>query len=130
MQPAPEKNPVVRIFLLLAGSLSALLGITGIFVPLLPTTPFLLLASWCFVRSSDKMNKRLMSNRFFGPYILNYRERKGITLRNKIYSLAFLWITLITSFIASPAWWWLWLMLAGIGAGVSYHVISFKTLKD
>lgn len=128
-QPVPDKNPFIRMSLLIAGSFSALLGIAGIFIPLLPTTPFLLLASWCFARSSDKLNRKLMTNRYFGPYISNYRERRGITLRNKIYSLIFLWATLLSSLIVSPAWWWLWLLLTAVGVGVSYHVISFKTLK-
>lgn len=130
MHTPPDKTPFIKTILLLAGLLAALLGIIGIVVPLLPTTPFLLLASWCFMRSSSRLNNSLMTNRYLGPYIRNYQERRGITLRNKVYSLAFLWTTLTTSFILSPAWWWLWLMLGSVGAGVSYHILSFRTLKD
>lgn len=129
-QPKLYKSPVIRFLILLLGALAMLLGLIGIFVPLLPTTPFLLLASWCFVRASEKLNRKLLTNRYLGPYITNYQSRHGITLKNKIYSLVFLWLTLISSAVLSPPWWWLWLMLASIGAGVTYHIVSFKTLKE
>lgn len=129
-KPAQNKNPITRILLLIAGILATLIGFAGIFIPLLPTTPFLLLASWCFVRSSDKLDRILKENKFLGPYIRNYREKKGITKRNKIYSLVFLWISLMVSFYFSPDWWWLWIILIAVGIGVSYHIISFTTLKD
>ena len=129
-KPAQNKNPITRILLLIAGILATLIGFAGIFIPLLPTTPFLLLASWCFVRSSDKLDRILKENRFLGPYLRNYREKKGITKRNKIYSLVFLWLSLMVSFYFSPDWWWLWIILIAVGVGVSYHIISFTTLKD
>lgn len=123
------KNPIIRGLLILGGSVSTFLGIAGIFLPLLPTTPFLLLASWCFVRSSDKLHYKLMNNKYLGPFIKNYKEKKGITLRNKIYSLAFLYITLTISFIFSPPLWYIWLMLSSIAIGVTWHIARFKTLK-
>ncbi|PKP48815.1 MAG: DUF454 domain-containing protein [Bacteroidetes bacterium HGW-Bacteroidetes-11] len=123
------KNPIVRGLLIIGGSVSILLGVLGIFLPLLPTTPFLLLASWCFVRSSDKLHNKLMNNKYLGPFIRNYKEKKGITLRNKVYSLTFLYVTLTTSFIFSPSNWWIWLMLMSIGIGVTWHISRFKTLK-
>ena len=127
---ANKKKPskIVRILLQVSGLLSATLGVIGIFVPLLPTTPFLLLSSWCFVRSSEKMNQRLMNNKYLGPYISNYKSKRGISKRNKIYSLLFLYVTLSTSFIFSPNYWWLRLGLIFIGVAVSVHVLRFKTL--
>ncbi|MBW6492068.1 MAG: YbaN family protein [Lentimicrobium sp.] len=127
--PESEHRPFIRLLLLIAGSVSALLGFIGIFLPLLPTTPFLLLSSWCFVRSSDKMNSWLMHNRLMGPYISNYKSGKGITLRNKAYSLIFLYVTLSISFIYSPAYWWLRIGLGIIAIAVSIHILKFKTLK-
>lgn len=124
-------NRFVRVLLMSIGGISAVFGFVGIFVPLLPTTPFLLLSSWCFVRSSEKMNQLLMHNRFLGPYISNYKSGKGITRRNKIYSLLFLYITLSISFIYGPDYWWLKVGLILIGVGVSFHILRFKTLpKD
>ena len=125
-----EPKKIVRILLLVLGILSATLGFIGIFVPLLPTTPFLLLSSWSFVRSSEKMNQRLMHNKFLGPYISNYKSKRGITKRNKIYSLLFLYVTLGISFIYGPDYWWLKLGLAIIGISVSVHILRFKTLHD
>ncbi|NTW24094.1 MAG: DUF454 domain-containing protein [Lentimicrobium sp.] len=123
------KSPLVRSFLMIGGVIAALLGFTGIFIPLLPTTPFLLLASWCFVRSSDRMNSLLLHNRYLGPYISNYKSGKGITLRNKAYSLGFLWITLSSSVIFGPPYRWLWIGLIMIGVAVTFHILKFKTLK-
>lgn len=124
------KSPVVRSLLMILGIIAALLGFTGIFVPLLPTTPFLLLSSWCFVRSSDRMNRLLLHNRYLGPYISNYKSGKGISLRNKVYSLGFLWITISTSVIFGPPYYWLWIVLVLIGIAVTFHILKFKTLKD
>lgn len=123
-----EHKKIVRILLQVLGTLSVVLGIIGIFLPLLPTTPFLLLSSWCFVRSSDKMNQRLMHNKYLGPYIANYKSKRGITKRNKIYSLLFLYVTLGISFIYGPDYWWLKSGLAFIGIAVSVHILRFKTL--
>ncbi len=125
-----QYSPIVRVLLMVSGILAALLGFVGIFVPLLPTTPFLLLASWCFVRSSDRMNRLLLHNRYLGPYIRNYKSGRGITFRNKLYSLAFLWITLSTSFIFGPPYWWLRVGLIFIGIAVTVHILRFKTLKE
>lgn len=124
-----QKSPVVRVLLLILGIIASVLGFAGIFIPLLPTTPFLLLASWCFVRSSDKLNQKLMGNRYLGPYLSNYKSGHGITYRNKVYSLLFLWITLSVSFAISPPYWWLRLGLLSIGIAVSIHILKFKTLK-
>lgn len=125
-----HKNPFIRSVFLISGFIAVVLGFAGIFVPLLPTTPFLLLASWCFVRSSERMHRRLMHNRFLGPYISNYKSGHGITRRNKIYSLAFLWITLSISFISGPPYWWLRVGLIFIGTVVTFHILRFKTLRD
>jgi hypothetical protein len=76
------------------------------------------------------MNRLLLHNRYLGPYIRNYKSGRGITFRNKIYSLTFLWITLSTSFIFGPPYWWLRLGLLFIGTAVTIHVLRFKTLKE
>ncbi|PKP01028.1 MAG: DUF454 domain-containing protein [Bacteroidetes bacterium HGW-Bacteroidetes-9] len=124
-----ERSHLVRALLLVLGIIASVLGFAGIFIPLLPTTPFLLLASWCFVRSSDKLNKMLMGNRYLGPYLSNYKAGHGITRRNKVYSLLFLWITLSVSFFLSPPYWWLRLGLLTIGIAITIHIMKFKTLK-
>jgi len=132
---AENKHPFYRFVLLIAGIIAASLGFAGIFVPLLPTTPFLLLASWCFVRSSRKANQWLLNNRFLGPYIENYKSGHGITLRNKIYSLAFLWVTIITSLLFSsglfPSFiWYFRIGLFALGTIVTIHILRFNTLDE
>ena len=130
-----RKHPLFRIVLLITGIVAAFLGFAGIFIPLLPTTPFLLLASWCLVRSSEKANLWLLNNRFLGPYVKNYKSGHGISRRNKIFSLAFLWITIITSVLFSsgvfPLFAWYFRMgLFALGIVVTVHILQFKTLKQ
>jgi uncharacterized membrane protein YbaN (DUF454 family) len=92
-----QKHRVIRALLLAAGTISLALGAIGVVVPLLPTTPFLLLATACYLRSSDRMHSWLVNNKWFGSYIKNYQEGKGIPLKTKVAAVSFLWITIIIS---------------------------------
>jgi uncharacterized membrane protein YbaN (DUF454 family) len=105
------------------------LGILGIFLPLLPTTPFLLLSAACYTRSSDKFYKWLVEHRWLGPYIKNYREGKGIPGKAKIMILTLLWVTISFSVIFMAKAWWLKAILLLIAAGVSWHVLSLNLGK-
>ncbi|MGB9938089.1 MAG: YbaN family protein [Methanobacterium sp.] len=87
----------LRKIILFIGFFSLGLGIVGVFLPLLPTTPFLLLSVVCFARSSKKAHKNLLENKWFGPYIKNYMGGKGIPLREKILLITLLWITICFS---------------------------------
>jgi uncharacterized membrane protein YbaN (DUF454 family) len=78
-----------------AGTLAVVLGILGIFLPLLPTTPFLLLASWCFARGSTRLHDWLLSHRVFGEYLRNFEAGRGIPLRAKIVATVLLWSSLL-----------------------------------
>ena len=79
------------------GALAVLLGIIGIFLPLLPTTPFLLLASWCFARGSSRLHHWLLSHRVFGDYLRNFEAGRGIPLRAKIVATVLLWSSLLVA---------------------------------
>lgn len=79
----------------LAGALAVLLGILGLFLPLLPTTPFLLLASWCFARGSDRLHHWLLSHPVFGEYLRNFEAGRGIPLKAKIVATLMLWGSLL-----------------------------------
>jgi uncharacterized protein len=90
---ASERSRVVRMFFVVAGTLSLVLGIIGIFLPLLPTTPFLLLASACYVRGSERMHRRLMEHPHLGPYIRNFEQGKGMPRRAKVIVILVLWMS-------------------------------------
>lgn len=118
-----------KALLVSAGMVSVSLGAVGVFLPLLPTTPFLLLAAACFARSSDRFYAWLIHHRWFGPYIRNYREKGAITLRAKIISLALLWVVIGTSMMSVKSAWWVQLLLGLIAVGVTIHLLHLKTIR-
>ena len=110
-----------------AGVLALLLGILGLFLPLLPTTPFLLLASWCFARGSERLHHWLLSHRVFGEYLRNFEAGCGIPLKAKILATVMLWGSLLLAMrrfyeTGSPA---IPVLLALMGAGVSIYLWRF-----
>jgi hypothetical protein len=121
-------NRFKRTFLIAVGTLSVALGAVGMFLPLLPTTPFLLLGAFCFSRSSDRFYRRLLDNRVCGPYITNYRERGGITLRQKVMALSILWLSIVNTawFVAPPLWAKLALFL--VASAVTIYLVRLKTV--
>jgi uncharacterized membrane protein YbaN (DUF454 family) len=104
------------------------LGVLGILLPLLPTTPFLLLAAGCFVRSSPRLYAWLLNHKWFGSYIRHYREHKAIPLRAKVVVLALLWGSIGYAAIGVAKAWWLRALLVAIAVGVTTHVVRLKTL--
>ena len=111
------------------GSISLGLGILGIFLPLLPTTPFLLLTAALYFKGSPRLYNWLLNHRHFGPYIRNFRENKAIPLRAKIISLVLMWGTMLYCIFFLIPLLWVKILLGLIAAGVTYHILSFKTLK-
>ncbi len=120
---------VVRIMLIVIGTICVILGILGIFLPLLPTTPFLLLAAFCYSRSSDRFYHWLITNRWFGEYIHNYREGRGIALRQKVIALSLLWLTMSYSIWFVVSQWWVQLILLSIAVSVTIHLVRMKTFR-
>jgi hypothetical protein len=120
---------MLRIVLIIGGCLSLALGVIGIFIPLLPTTPFLLLASYLFLKSSVRLRYWLINHKYLGSYIQNYQIHKAIPLKIKITSVILLWITILTSAFLFVDKTWLRLILIGIAIAVSLHILSYKTLK-
>jgi uncharacterized membrane protein YbaN (DUF454 family) len=84
-------------FFIVVGTISLGLGAVGLFLPVLPTTPFLLLAAACYYKGSERMHRWLLNNKLFGSYIRNYREGRGIALKAKVITLCLLWITICYS---------------------------------
>ena len=125
---SPVKK-TARVLLVAGGTLCVALGILGIFVPVLPTTPFLLLAAFSYARSSERFHQWLLGNHWFGQYIKNYQQGRGIPLRDKVLTLIVLWLTHgFTVLVAAPAW-WVKLLLLAVGIGVTVHLLQIKTFK-
>lgn len=125
-----SSNPAVRFVFLAAGTILVGIGILGMFLPLLPTTIFFILAAWCFARSSEKFHFWIHNNRYFGRYLSNYMQNKGMTLRAKIYSISFLWAGILISVLFATDVLYIRILLLLIAAGVTWHLISIKTAKD
>ncbi len=123
-----SQNRVIRVLWTGAGTLFLGLGIIGIILPLLPTTPFLLLAAYCYLRGSERMHRWLLGNKWFGEYIRNYHEKKGIPLKIKVWAISFLWITIAISIFFFIEIIWIKIILVIIAVAVTYHIVSFKTL--
>jgi len=108
-------SPLVRGLLLAAGVTCVALGVVGIFLPLLPTTPFMLLAAACFARSSQRFHERLLANRTFGPLILEWEKHRSLPRRTKLTAIVLMSLTLAVSivfFVERP---WLQALLAAFG---------------
>ena len=114
---------------LLVGTITLVVGIIGVFIPVLPTTPFLLLSSFCYLRSSAKMYRWLMGHKVLGPYISCYMIYKGITRKNKVVSLVFLWTTLTISMVFIGKDIVTWVLLV-VGILVSIHILMLRTLTQ
>jgi uncharacterized membrane protein YbaN (DUF454 family) len=119
-----------RILLIIAGTFFVGLGILGIFLPLLPTTPFLLLAAACYVRSSQRLYDWLLNNRWFGKFVRNYIQGRGVPQKVKLWTITFLWLTIgfSVTFVAQVLL--IRIVLILIAIGVSLHVLSVRTLKE
>jgi len=122
-----RKASARKILLVTAGTICVALATLGIFVPLLPTTPFLLLAVTCYSQSSERLNNWLINHRWFGPYIRTYREHRAITLRTKIGSITFLWATMAYAILAVVDHWALHVLLIAVAIGVTIHLTRFTT---
>ena len=116
----------MKLLYLLLGTLCLILGIIGIVLPELPTTPLLLLTAFCYYRGSARMYAWLMGHPKLGPYIRNFREQKIIPRRVKVYILTLLWASLLFCAYILPLIWLKVLMLA-IAVGVTWHILSYRS---
>ena len=119
-----------RILFVALAFLSIGLGILGIFIPLLPTTPFLLLAAWLLAKSSGRLLEKLLRNRFAGKYIRNYREGKGIPVRVKISAIIFLWTGILISAFCFEFGWHIRIPLILLATGVSIHILRIRQRRN
>lgn len=117
-----------KLLLSFAGLLSVALGIIGIGVPILPTTPFFLLAAYLFLKSSPRLYHWLLNHKIFGNYISNYIHHKAIGKGVKIFTLLLLWGTILLSIYLVRDKLWLQILLLIIAMGVSIHILKLKTM--
>ena len=127
-QQKPLSKPVKWLFVV-AGSLSLGLGILGILLPVLPTTPFLLLSAACYLRGSERLYRWLLSTKHLGSYILAWREKKGIALGLKISIISLMFITIAITVIFFVDALWLRILLPAIALMVTYHILRLPTYR-
>lgn len=115
---------------LTVGIISLAAGLVGVFLPVIPTTPFILLSAWCFFRSSERLFQWVVSNETLGPTIQNYHEGKGIPKNTKIRAVGMMWLTITLSvyfFISNT---YLIAFLYIIAIGVSIYLYKLPTVKE
>jgi hypothetical protein len=118
-----------RRLLFIAGTLALTIGILGIVIPILPTTPFLLLAAACYIRSSQRFYNWLLNNRLLGVYIKNYIEGKGMSRRAKVFTVTLLWITIGLSIWFAAQSVVIRVILILVAAGVTTYIIRIKAFQ-
>lgn len=121
-----EAMGVAKVFWSAAGTFFLVIGIIGIALPILPTTPFLLLAAACYLRGSKRMHDWMMTNKLFGTHLRNYCEGKGTSRSVKVSAIAFLWAVITVSAVFFTSQLWLKLLLVVIAVTVSIHISTIK----
>ena len=116
-----------RYLYLISGYMLVLIGVIGIFLPILPTTIFLILASACFIKSSPEANEWLRNHKILGEYVKNYQDKSGLSVKAKIFNIAFLWIMILSSAIFFTEELFIKLLLLTIAIGVTIHLLMVKT---
>jgi hypothetical protein len=104
------------------------IGAIGIVLPVLPTTPFIIVSALCFGKSSKRFERWISNNRYFGSYIENYKTKKGVPLDVKIKSIIFLWVMLLVSIFFFISNIYIQILLMVVGVGVTAHIWVFKTM--
>ncbi|MFT3743287.1 MAG: YbaN family protein [Pyrinomonadaceae bacterium] len=120
---------VRKAVLIFLGTVCVALGVLGMFLPLMPTTVFLLMAAYCFSKSSERFHNWLLTNRFLGKYISGYKSGKGISVRQKVSTIAVLWISISVSIWLLAASFWPTLLLIAVAIGVTIHLLWIKTYR-
>ena len=123
-------SPFARYFYLISGIILVTIGVIGIFLPLLPTTIFLILASICFLKSSPKANDWLRNHKILGGYLDNYQNKSGLTLNSKITNIIILWTSISLSAFLLTDEHYIKIILLVIAIGVTIHLLMIKTKES
>jgi uncharacterized membrane protein YbaN (DUF454 family) len=127
MTRIPDK--LKRRLFVIAGTIALGIGVVGIVVPVLPTTPFLLLSAICYMRGSQRLYNALLCNRFIGSYVRNYLEGRGMSLKMKIWTLSLLWVTIVCTAVLATDSLTIRIILAVVLIGVTIHILLINTTK-
>jgi hypothetical protein len=130
-QPEGRRRPnsLRKAIFIVAGTISLVSGAVGIFLPILPTTPFLLLSAACYYKGSERMHRWLLNNRLFGSYIRNYKEGKGTSLAGKVSTIFLLWIAICFSALLMVNNYIVQIVLFAIAIAVTIHVVTLPTFR-
>jgi len=123
---AAKNGKFLKVLLISAGTFFMGLGIAGIFIPVLPTTPFILVSAGLYAKSSSRFYNWLINNRIFGRYLKNYREGKGIPVKIKIITIIILWVTIGLSAAFALEKIWAKILLLFVATGVSIHIVNIR----
>ena len=123
------KSNLKKRFFVLLGHLFVGLGALGIMLPILPTTPVLLLASACYLRGSERLHRKLLSHPVFGKILADYIQHRAVSRKNRRNALVLLWTSLLLSIVISskPL---LMILLPFIGIAVTIHLLRLRTLPS
>ncbi len=124
------KNSLLKKLYVVVGTISLFLGLLGIILPLLPTTPFLLLTAYFYSKGSEKFYNKLINNDIVGSYIKNFREGKGISSKTKLFSILTIWLAILSSVYFFDFAIAVKIVLVVIGFTVSLYLWSLKTLLE
>jgi len=122
-------NRMLRLLLTAAGLACTGLGVLGIFLPLLPTVPLLLLATACFARSSERFHNWLLDHPRLGPMIRGYLDGQGIPLRAKVTAIALIWLTIPVSVLFFIPFFWVKLFLIAIGLCITVYLLRLPVCE-
>lgn len=129
-QQAVKGNRLKKAAFTILGTIFVGIAAVGIVLPILPTTPFLLLAAACYLKGSEKMHHWLLTNRIFGSYIRNYKEGKGMSPKAKIFTLTLLWATILISTVCFTDLVVIQVVLLVVCIGVTAHLVKIPTYRE
>ncbi|MCW8802587.1 MAG: YbaN family protein [Candidatus Bathyarchaeota archaeon] len=124
-----SKNRLFRSLFFIAGTITLVLGAVGVVLPILPTTPFLLISLACYLKSSERMTHWMLNNNYFGTYIRNYKEGKGIPMKTKLFAISILWITIAFSGIVLVPIFVVQMILFIVATAVTVHLVRLPTCR-
>ena len=132
-EPKKELNIISRYLLMALGFIALILAVIGAFLPIIPTTPFVILALWLFSKSSDRFYRALIAHKICGPPVKDYLAGRGIKKQYKVISVIFMWISLTASLIISwslPDTLWVKIVVPIIGCYVTWFILSRPTCPE